>query len=352
MLRRCGFRALSRGAAALAGVSLAAALQVGCSRPTASTLTLPLAPWAGFAYLQLAQERGFDRAEGLSIRFDRYDDPQKIVQAWNRGQLMIAPLTNVELIDICSRAPQRCPVVVLVLNESRGADKLLVHRSIPTLRALRGRRVGLAPTSLGPFVLARALGSVGVDISEVRIVPTQPAAMGAALNHGKVDAAASFPPFSELVERLGIARALFDSRSMPGEIVDVLVVDPVFLAANREAVVKLLRSWQRAHAWARSNPVEARSAVARQLKLSDSAVARLEQGLAYFPLAQQQQMLMPGGSIHAKLRAVQDFQQKLGIVRLDAELPAVSDALVRQALGSGPGAQAGLPSGPISVAPK
>lgn len=321
---------------------LAGLLQAGCSGP-AATLTVPVAPWAGYAYLQLAQERGFARAEGLTIRIDRHDDPQKIVREWLRGHLTIAPLTSVELVDLCSRLPQRCPVVVLVLDESRGADKLLVHRSIPTLRALRGRRVGLAPTSLGPFVLGRALASVGVDIAEVTIVPTQPEAMAAALNNGRVEAVASFPPFSELVERLGIARVLFDSRSMPGEIVDVLVVEPAFLAANGAAVVKLLRSWQRAHVWARRNPAKARSALARQLKLSDSAVARLEAGLAYFPLAQQQEMLRPGGPISENLRAVHDLQRQLGIVRPDAPLPQVSDDLVRQAL---------QPPGPMAVVPK
>lgn len=342
MRRRIGLTALGRISGGLAGLGLVALLQGGCSGP-AATLTVPLAPWAGYTYLELAQERGFARAEGLRILIDRHDDPQKIVQEWLRGELTIAPLTSVELVDLCSRRPQRCPVVVLVLDESRGADKLLVHRSIPTLRALRGRRVGLAPSSLGPFVLARALDSVGVDISEVTIVPTQPEAMGAALNNGSVMAVASFPPFSELVERLGIARTLFDSRAMSGEIVDVLVVEPAFLEANREAVVKLLRSWQRAHAWARRNPTEARNALARHLKMSASAVERVEEGLAYFPLTQQQEMLRPGGPITENLRAVLDLQQKLGIVRPDAPLPAVSDALVRQAL---------QPPGPIAAAPK
>lgn len=352
MRRRIGLTSLGRISGAWAGLSLTAVLSGGCSGAAPSALSLPVAPWAGYAYLELAQERGFDRAEGLTINVEHHEDPQLIVQHWLHGRHTVAPLTSVELVDICSRRPQRCPVVVLVLDESHGADKLLVHRSIPTLQGLRGRRVGLAPTSLGPFVLGRALASVGSDISEVTIVPTQPEAMAAALHNGQVEAVASFPPFSELVERLGIARALFDSRSMPGEIVDVLVVDPQFLAANGEVVVKLLRSWQRAHAWARRNPAEARTILARHLKLSESAVARVEEGLAYFPLAQQLEMLRPGGPISENLRAVQGVQQQLGIVRADAPLPQVSDALVREALWRGPGNQAGLPSAPIAVAPK
>lgn len=352
MRRWNGPGGLRRVAGRLAGGVLAVALLGGCGGAAPQALTIPVAPWAGFAYLQLAHERGFDRTEGLTLHIDQRANPQQIVHAWLRGELAIAPLSTVELLEICCRLPQRCPVVVLVLDESRGANKLLVHRSIPTLRALRGRRVGLATTSLGPYLLSRAMASVGADIAEVTIVPIAPELMGSALNNGRVDAVVSFSPFSELVERLGIVRVLFDSRSLPGEIVDVLVVEPSFLAANGEAVVKLLRSWQRAQSWARGNPAEARTALARQLKLSESAVERLKGELAYVPLTQQLEMLRPGGAISANLRAVKGMQKRLGTVRPDAPLPAVSDALVRRALQGGRAAQPGRPSAPIVSAPK
>ena len=351
MGRRKGRGGLRRLVGRLAGGTLASALLGGCGLGP-QALTIPVAPSAGFAYLQLAHERGFDRAEGLTLALDQRADPQEIVHAWLRGELAIAPLSTVELLEICCRLPRRCPVVVMVLDESRGANKLLVHRSIPTLRALRGRRVGLATSSLGPYLLSRAMASVGADIADVTIVPIAPESMGSALNNRRVEAVVSFSPFSELVERLGIARVLFDSRSMPGEIVEVLVVEPSFLAANGEAVAKLLRSWQRAQSWARSNPAEARTALARQLKLSESAVARLEEELAYLPLTRQLEMLRPGGAISAHLLAVQGVQRNLGTVRPDAPLPAVSDALVRRALQGARAAQPGRPSASIASAPK
>lgn len=43
-----------------------------------------------------------------------------------------------QYIDLCERVPERCPVVVLVLDESRGADQLAVRNDAPSLKALQG----------------------------------------------------------------------------------------------------------------------------------------------------------------------------------------------------------------------
>lgn len=297
-----------------------------------SGLTLPVAPWLGTAYLQLAQRRGLDRAAGLGLTLVPYRNPQEIVQAWLQGQVALAPLTTVEVVDLCSRLPQRCPVVVLVLDESRGADQLIVHRSISDLEGLRGRRVGVAPSSLGPFLTSRALASVGLDIAEVRLVPTAPEQMGSALHNGRIDAAATYPPFSDLVLRLGIARVAFDSRALPGEILDVLAVDPQVLARQGDELARLLLAWQWSHRWARQEPAQASRTLAGLQGVSESALRASREGLAFFPLRQQRQMLAPDGSVAAGLATMQRVQQELGIVREGAPLPAVSEALVIRAL--------------------
>ena len=71
--------------------------------------------------------------------------------------MKLAQLTTVEAVDICQRVPKRCPVVVLVLDESRGADQVVVDRSLNCIAQLRSRPVAITPSTLGPFVLSRAL---------------------------------------------------------------------------------------------------------------------------------------------------------------------------------------------------
>ena len=313
------------------GALLLLPLLAGC-RDGFPTLSLPIAPWAGYAYFPLAQQRGFDRAASLRLRIVPYDDPQQIVRAWLRGELSVAPLTSVEAVDICSRRPDRCPVVVLVLDESRGADQLIVRSSISDLGQLRGRRVGLAPSGLGPFLTSRALESIGLDIADVRLVPMAPANLASALNNGRIDAAATYPPFSDLVLQLGIARVAFDSRALPGQILDLLVVDRRFLAEHGDALARLLLAWEWSHAWARRDPEATGTSLAALQKTSVSGLRRVERLLRFYPLVQQQELLAPGGGVEEALAAVQEVQRDLGMVREDAPLPAVSGALVQSAL--------------------
>jgi NitT/TauT family transport system substrate-binding protein len=324
---RRGKHALDGLTAALLAPGLAA-----CSPGALPRLTVPVAPWVGSAYLQLAEREGLDRAAGLQLRIVPYDDPQRMAQAWLRGEYGMAPLSTVEVVALCSRRPDRCPVVVLVLDESRGADKLIVRRSISNLGNLRGRRVGVAPSSLGPFLTSRALESVGLDIAQVRLVPMPSAALGSALNNGRIDAATAYPPFSDLMLQLGIGRVAFDSAAIPGQILDLLVVDPVFLEQNRQALARLLVAWQWSHAKARRDPEATVGTLAALLKTSPTGVRRSEDDLGYFPLERQGEMLAEGGAVATALAAVQEVQEGLGMVRQGAPLPQVSDAVVRRAL--------------------
>lgn len=102
------------------GLLLAGVLGGACSR-AAPELILPVSNWPGYEYFYLAELNDLAAAEGLRLRTAEFPDPQAIVHAFLRGELQLAQLTTVEAVDICSRAPDRCPVVVLVLDESRGA---------------------------------------------------------------------------------------------------------------------------------------------------------------------------------------------------------------------------------------
>ena len=310
---------------------LLVALLGGCaSRP--AVLTVPVSSWPGYEYLYLAQQQGLDTAEGLTLRTEQYADPQGIVHAYLQGELAIAPLTTVEAVDICSRAPDRCPAVVLVLDESRGGDQLLARPEISSVSQLRGRRVAVPQSTLGSYVLSRALEREGLSLRDVEVLHMPLVEIPGALAAGKVDAAALFPPYSEEARRQAGAIRLFDSREIPGEIFDVLVVDPKALEQWGDALPKLLRAWQAAHSLRRRQPDVAIPVMARREGLSPQAFRAVEQGLVYFDLPQQRPLLAPGGPLARNLRAVQQVQIQLGLVNPGSPLPAVNDAPLNKAL--------------------
>ncbi|MFM7240298.1 MAG: hypothetical protein ACKOZN_12015 [Cyanobium sp.] len=115
--------------------------------------------WPGYEFFPLAREQGLDRREDLQLDLPVFANPQDIVLAYLRGDTKIAQLTTVEAVDLCNRVPKRCPVVVLVLDESRGGDQVVVNRSLASIADLRGPWPSPPPRS-DPMCSARPSGAM------------------------------------------------------------------------------------------------------------------------------------------------------------------------------------------------
>jgi NitT/TauT family transport system substrate-binding protein len=314
------------------GLAASALLLAGCRSVFPETITVPVSLWPGYEFFPLAREQGLDRREGLRLDLPAFANPQDIVLAYLRGDVQIAQLTTVEAVDLCNRVPKRCPVVVLVLDESRGGDQVVVNRSLASIADLQGRPVAITPSTLGPYVLSQALRRHGLSLMDVQLRPMPLESMAAALNSGTVDAAALFPPFSDQAMAGGKVRPLFTSREIPGEIFDILVVDPQVINARRSALVRLLRAWQAAHDALQRNPETALAVMARRQEISVDAFRASLDGLVFLSLQQQQPLFEPKGLLERNLRDLREVQSQLGLLPADAPLPPVDGSLIRAAV--------------------
>jgi NitT/TauT family transport system substrate-binding protein len=310
---------------------LGSGLLGGCTT-VPEEIRVPISGWPSYEYLYLASRTGIDRQVDLAITPVQLPDPQAVTNGYLRGQFAVAQLSAVELLDLCNRAPARCPVVVLVLDESRGGDQLAVHRAVPSIEALRGRRVAVTFSTLGPYVLQLALKPHGLRISDVltRNMPLEQ--MAGALARREVEAAVVYSPFSELVARGGHTRVLFTSRETPGEILDLLVVNPEELARHPGRIAKLVKAWQLAHQQAQAEPRASVARMAQREGLSSSEFVQAETGLRYFSLEQQIPLLAPGGTVATNLARVQAVQQQLDLSPKGGPLPRVDAEPVKAAL--------------------
>ena len=319
-----------RGALSLLALLLLLGALQGCLSQNA-TLTLPISDWPGYESFHLAKEQGLDRSEQLELKLQTFPDPQDIVHAFLRGDLAMAQLTTVEAVDICARVPKRCPVVVLVLDESVGGDQVVVRPEIRGIPDLRQRPVAVTPSTLGPYVLSRALQKHGLSLEDVQIRPMPLPGMATSLKRGEVMGAALFPPFSDAALRDGTARTVFTSREIPGEIYDVLVVAPAFLVERPQEIARLLRVWQKAHDFAADHPERAIAVMAEREGVTPTEFRRALEGLRFKPLARQQALFRRGGHLENNLRFLQQVQVKLGLME-PGPIPPVDPQPLRLAL--------------------
>ena len=331
---RCSSRrstARLRAGLLVAGFLALLGLTAAACRREDPTLEVPVSNWPGYEYMYLAHRLKLDRREGIRIEPLQFPDPQAIVHAYLRGDVAVAQLTTVEAVDVCSRAPDRCPVIVLILDESRGGDQIAVGDGIGSLQALKGRSVAVSFSTLGPYVLSRALEQQQMRLADVHLRNMPLASMPSALRKGEVQAAVFFPPFSTFAARDGASRVVFDSRSIPGEVFDVLAVDPRYLQQHQREITALIRAWAAAHAAARQEPERLAALAAQREQLSLEEYRQAEQGLVYFSLGEQQKLLQPNGVLARNLAAVQAVQQELKITAPGAPVPDVSPRYVEAA---------------------
>jgi len=91
---------------------------------------------------------------------------------------------------------------------------------------------------------------------DVKVVHLESNEQPAAFQKGLIDAAVTFDPYRTQLMRAG-GRTLFDSTSIPGEIVDLIAVRKSVLAERATAVAALLTGWFGAIDFMHADPREA-----------------------------------------------------------------------------------------------
>lgn len=253
-------------------------------------------PWVGYAPLFLARELGHYRTSRLHL----------LESASNTASLMVLAAVAAEAatltLDEClsARTAGLDLRVILVFDESAGADVVMARPQIRTPQDLRGKRVGVEERATGALLLAQVLETAGLKPEEIDKVTLSPPDQVRAYAEGAVDAVVSFEPHATRLTRAG-AHRLVDSRQFPGLIVDVLAVRGDALASGAEAFAALLAGYFAALAYMGHARAEATARLARQMGMSTEEVFIALAGVRMFGLTENHAWL--GGPTPRLLRA-------------------------------------------------
>lgn len=230
----------------------------------ASACSPPVAPlqigsnhWAGYEGLYYARSLGL--LDPRQVRLLEFSSTQESLRAFRNGALDAVAVTLDEALLLADQEQE--PRIVMVMDVSHGGDVLLARPGIAGLADLRGRRVGVETTTLGAYLLARALAKAGLAAGDVQVVHAAVDQHLEAYRRGDVDAVITFDPVRGQLLKAG-AQVLFSSAEIPGEIVDVLVVRRARLDERQGALCHLLDGYFTALSRLRTAPERAAAALA------------------------------------------------------------------------------------------
>jgi NitT/TauT family transport system substrate-binding protein len=276
---------------------------VGCAKQDDKPVTIAINPWPGYEFLFLAEQLGY---------FDEVGAPIKLVQlaslgdgqrAYINGRVdgMASTLIEAVQAEHLGGAPLK---VVLVADYSNGGDVIVADSGLKNVAELKGRAVGCEVSSLGVFVLQRALTKAGLTLDDVTVINTEQADGQSSLKDGKIDAFVSYPPYSVNVLKDKRYQTLFSSAEIPFEIVDTVSISETVLKKYPQLVSKLHAAWQMALDFTRDNPEQAYQIMAERQGISPEDFKAVLADLVILGRNEQQALFLDSAKLDASAHSV------------------------------------------------
>ncbi len=276
---------------------------VGCSKQESKPITISINPWRGYEFLFLAEELGFFEQVGAPIKLVQLASLGDAQRAYINGRVdgMASTLIEAVQAEHLGGAPLK---VVLVADYSNGGDVIVTDSDIPSVGDLKGRPVGCEVSSLGVFVLQRALAKAGLTLDDVTVVNTEQADGQALLNEGKIEAFVSYPPYSVNVLKDKRYHVLFSSAEIPFEIVDTVSISEAVLEVHPLLVRKLHAAWQMALDYTRDNPDQAYRIMAEREGISIEDFKAVLGDLVILGQNEQRALFLDSAKLDASVNSV------------------------------------------------
>ncbi len=180
---------------------------------------------------------------GISVEIVQFNDYVESINQYTAGAFDGVSATNMDTLSI--PAGSGVDTTALIIGDYSNGNDAVILKGAGTLADLAGKRVNLVELSVSHYLLARGLDSVGLSERDLAgIVNTSDADMIAAFSTPDVEAVVTWNPLvSEILATYPDANVVFDSAQIPGEILDLMVVNTEVLRANPNFGRALVGAW-------------------------------------------------------------------------------------------------------------
>lgn len=179
---------------------------------------------------------------GIDVEIVQINDYIESINQYTAGQFDGVTATSMDTLSIPSGGGVDTTALI-VGDYSNGNDAVIVKGG-GDLASLAGKPVNLVELSVSHYLLARGLDSVGLSEADLDgVINTSDADMIAAYATDDVEAVVTWNPLVSEILAGPDATSIFDSSDIPGEIIDLMVVNTETLEANPDFGKALTGAW-------------------------------------------------------------------------------------------------------------
>ncbi len=229
---------LVAGAVSLAGAPAQA--QEKTSFRVAWSIYVGWMPW-GWAADEGIVDKWADKY-GIEIEVVQINDYIESINQYTAGAFDGCVMTNMDALTI--PAVGGVDSTALIVGDFSNGNDGIVSKSATDVASLAGETVNLVELSVSHYLLARALESAGLAERDLTVVNTSDADLVSVFTStDDVQHVVTWNPLLAEVAEFPEANKLFDSSQIPGEIIDMMVVNSEVLEANPNLGKALVGAW-------------------------------------------------------------------------------------------------------------
>jgi len=197
-------------------------------------------PWGA-----IANEKIIDKwadKYGIKISITQLNDYIESINQYTAGQYDGCTMTNMDALTIPA-AGGVDSTALITGSYSEGNDGVVLKGTGKTVADLKGMKVYLPELSVSHYLLVRALEKAGLQERDVSVVNTSDADIVSAFNTDSVRAAVAWNPQLLVIKNTPQVTEVFSSSQVPGELIDMMVVNTQTLKDNPALGKALTGAW-------------------------------------------------------------------------------------------------------------
>ncbi len=216
---------------------------------------------------------------GISIELTQINDYVESINQYTAGAFDACVMTNMDMLTIPS-AGGVDSTALIVGDFSNGNDGVVIKGKGKKLADIKGLPVNLVELSVSHYLLARGLDTVGLQERDIKVVNTSDADIVGAYAAADTKATVTWKPQLSEILAAPDAQLVFDSSKIPGEIIDLMVVNSATLKANPKFAKALVGAWYETLSVMAKKDATAQKALTQMAEASGTDLAGFNSQLA------------------------------------------------------------------------
>lgn len=280
---------------------------------SAEPLKIGYSDWPGWVAWEVAIEKKWFEKEGVDVKFEWFDYVASM-DAYAAGQLDAVGMTNGDALVTGATGAQS--VMFLMTDYSNGNDMVIGGPGIDSIKALKGKKVGVEIGFVSHLLLLNALEKNGMTESDVTLVNVPTNETPQVLASGQVDAIVAWQPSSgSALDLVAGSKPIYTSADEPGLIYDMMCVSPDSLASKRDDWEKVAKVWYKVVDYLNDpkTKADAISIMASRVGLTPEAYSKFVDGTKILTLDEAKKHYKKGdgfSSLYGSTKLSDDFNVK------------------------------------------